>query len=62
MRSRIKKAQFGDRIEQPEKVSRFEVIGDDGRLISISNVAIELHYQDDGKTLKVFLGSREAKP
>lgn len=50
---------FGDRIEQPFKVSRLEVIGPTGRQFSISNITLELHYQDDGKTLKVFYGVKE---
>lgn len=54
-----RRLRFGDRIEQPEKVSRIEVIGPNGRDFSISNVTIELHYQDDGRTLKVFYGARE---
>jgi hypothetical protein len=34
---------------------RFELIGHDGRIFSAVNVEINLSYQDDGKTLKVFI-------
>lgn len=50
--------RFGDRIEQPEKVSRLEVIGPNGRTLSVRNITLELHYQDDGRTLKVFYDVR----
>ena len=36
-------------------VSRFEVVDETGRLIVKYGVSVELLYQDDGKTLKVFL-------
>ncbi|MDH3042594.1 hypothetical protein QEN40_16580 [Gordonia alkanivorans] len=42
-----------------EKVTRFEVIdhttGGRGRVYSRHDVSIELSYQDDGRTLKVFV-------
>ncbi len=36
-------------------VTRFEVIDDTGRVISRHGVRVALSYQDDGRTLKVFL-------
>lgn len=47
-------------LEATSKVDRFEVIDDTGRAyvkgsIYGSPVKIELSYQDDGKTLKVFV-------
>jgi hypothetical protein len=50
----------GEATVRPE-VNRFEVIGDtgrpaeDGRLLTFRDVQVELSYQDDGRTLKVFL-------
>lgn len=45
------------------KVTRFEVIdhteNGTGRIISVQNVQVELSYQDDGQTLKVFLNDRK---
>jgi|TARA_B110000483_G_scaffold221969_1_gene278475 hypothetical protein len=38
-----------------DKVTRFEVIDESGRVIVKYDVSVELNYQDDGKTLKVFL-------
>jgi hypothetical protein len=51
--------------EAPEKVDRFEVIDDTGRAyvkgsIYGTPVKVELSYQDDGRTLKVFVSAREA--
>ena len=45
---------------KPEKVDRFEVIDDTGRAyvkgsIYGSPVKVELDYQDEGRTLKVFV-------
>tara|TARA_B110000503_G_C7157835_1_gene418134 strand:+ start:102 stop:356 length:255 start_codon:yes stop_codon:yes gene_type:complete len=37
------------------KVTRFEVIDENGRVYSKWNCNVELSYQDDGKTLKVFI-------
>lgn len=47
-----------------DKVTRFEVIDhtkDDsgGRILVRGNVHVQLSYQDDDRTLKVFLTSRE---
>ena len=36
-------------------ITRFEVINEKGRVLVYYNVKVELLYQDDGKTLKVFL-------
>ena len=45
-----------------ENVTRFEVIdhttNGKGRLQPYYNVDVELSYQDDGKTLKVFLTNK----
>jgi len=37
------------------KVTRFEVIDENGRVYTKHNSKIELSYQDDGRTLKVFV-------
>jgi hypothetical protein len=37
------------------KVTRFEVIDENGRVYTKHNSKIELSYQDDGGTLKVFV-------
>lgn len=42
---------MGDDLEP----NRFEVIDETGRAYSRWGVDIELHYQDDGRTLKVFV-------
>lgn len=42
--------------EPGEKVTRFEVIDESGRMYVIYDATnIVLNYQDDGKTLKVFV-------
>lgn len=45
------------------KVTRFEVIdhtaGGEGRAYVKHDVSVELSYQDDGRTLKVFVGDRK---
>jgi len=38
-----------------DKVTRFEVIDETGRVIVKYGVSVELSYQDNGQTLKVFL-------
>lgn len=39
-----------------EKVTRVEVIDEKGRAYVRHDIAVvELHYQDDGKTLKIFV-------
>jgi hypothetical protein len=41
-----------------KKVNRFEVIDDmDGRVAVYLGVSVKLSYQDDGRTLKVFVRS-----
>ena len=37
------------------KVTRFEVIDENGRVYTKHNCTIELSYQDDSRTLKVFI-------
>lgn len=39
-----------------QKVTRFEVIDDTGRAYVREGVSVLVAYQDDGKTLKVFVG------
>lgn len=39
-------------------LSRVEVIDNTGRLLVRSNVIVALSYQDDGRTLKVFLADK----
>jgi len=41
-----------------DKVTRFEVIDDSGRVLVRYGIKIELHLQDDDRTLKVFLTSK----
>ena len=36
-------------------ITRFEVINEKGRVLVCYGVKVKLLYQDDGKTLKVFL-------
>jgi len=38
-----------------DDVTRFEVIDENGRTYSRLQVEVELSYQDDGRTLKVFV-------
>ena len=44
-----------DRRIRDKTINRFEVIDETGRVIVRHGVSVELNYQDDGKTLKVFL-------
>lgn len=37
-----------------EKLNRVEVITEDGRVLVLTNVKVDLSFQDDDKTLKVF--------
>lgn len=37
------------------KVTRFEVIDENGRAYTTKDCKVELSYQDDGRTLKVFI-------
>lgn len=51
-------------VEYDKTVTRFEVISGEGRLIVRYDVEIAVSYQDDGRTLKVFMRDRaiEAPP
>lgn len=40
---------------ETKAVTRFEVIDEDGRVYSNRPCTVELSYQDDGRTLKVFV-------
>ena len=42
-----------------EKVTRFEVIDNGGRVYTKYDVNIELSYQDDWRTLKIFVNEKE---
>ena len=44
-----------DRRIRDKTINRFEVIDETGRVIVKHGVSVELSYQDDGQTLKVFL-------
>ena len=41
------------------KVTRFEVIDENGRVYTKHNCTIELSYQDDSRTLKVFITNKQ---
>lgn len=40
------------------KITRFEVIDENGRVYVAKDCKVELSYQDDGKTLKVFIKNK----
>lgn len=40
-------------------INRIEVIGEQGRIYVNNNCEIELSYQDDKQTLKIFVKKRE---
>ena len=42
-------------MDDASKVTRFEVIDTNGRVYQKWNCNVELSYQDDGRTLKVFI-------
>ena len=42
-------------MDDTSKVTRFEVIDTNGRVYQKWNCNVELSYQDDGRTLKVFI-------
>jgi predicted RNA-binding Zn-ribbon protein involved in translation (DUF1610 family) len=42
-----------------KEVNRFEVIDENGRSYVKYDCALELSYQDDGKTLKIFITKRK---
>jgi hypothetical protein len=44
-----------------DKVTRFEVIDETGRVIVKHGVDVELCYQDNGQTLKVFLKDKKLR-
>lgn len=46
--------------DNEKTVTRFEVIDETGRAYVKHGVEIELSYQDDGQTLKVFVKPRKA--
>lgn len=59
----LKNSDWGSNMVDITMVDRFEVIDNDGRSyvkgsIYGTPVSIELSYQDDGKTLKVFVTDR----
>ena len=43
------------KMNETEKVTRFEVIDETGRAYVKYDVKVEMSYQDEGRTLKVFL-------
>jgi hypothetical protein len=47
--------QCQDDMAHDLKVTRFEVVDENGRVYTKHDCKIELSYQDDGKTLKVFI-------
>jgi hypothetical protein len=47
--------QCQEDMDDNSKVTRFEVIDENGRVYTKHNSKIELSYQDDGRTLKVFV-------
>jgi hypothetical protein len=51
----IKVIPFRREIEEPNKVTRLEVIDQIGRAYVKWDCEIKLSYQDDGRTLKIFV-------
>jgi hypothetical protein len=51
----IKKDIYRDDMADNSKVTRFEVIDENGRVYTKHNCTIELSYQDDSRTLKVYI-------
>jgi hypothetical protein len=47
--------QCQEDMDDTSKVTRFEVIDTNGRVYQKWNCNVELSYQDDGRTLKVFI-------
>lgn len=45
--------------EETNETTRFEVIDSSGRVYVNNNCTIELSYQDDNRTLKVFIGGNK---
>ena len=50
-----------DRRIRDKNINRFEVIDETGRVVVKYDVSVELNYQDDGKTLKVFLKDKKLR-
>ena len=56
----VNKLKYDQKYEpNTSKVNRFEVIDDNGRLLVKYGVKVELSFQDDDRTLKVFLTEGE---
>ena len=55
--SQLEKSEKPINLEISDDVTRLEVIDKQGRVYSQWNCTIELSYQDDGKTLKVFVNN-----
>ena len=47
--------QCQENMAKDQTVTRFEVIDENGRVYQKWNCKVELSYQDDGQTLKVFI-------
>jgi hypothetical protein len=47
-------------MSETTRVTRFEVIDETGRVLVRHGVILELSFQDEGRTLKVFLRERSA--
>ena len=50
-----------DRRIRDKNINRLEVIDETGRVVVKYDVSVELLYQDDGKTLKVFLKDKKLR-
>ena len=50
-----------DRRIRDKNINRFEVIDETGRVVVKYDVSVELNYQNDGKTLKVFLKDKKLR-
>jgi hypothetical protein len=50
-----------DRRIRDKNINRFELIDETGRVVVKYDVSVELNYQDDGKTLKVFLKDKKLR-
>ena len=49
--------QCQEEMADNSKVTRFEVIDENGRVYSKWNCKVKLSYQDNGQTLKLFINS-----
>jgi hypothetical protein len=54
-----KRNSTADRRIRDKNINRFEVIDETGRVVVKYGVSVELLYQDDGRTLKVFLKDKK---